>query len=312
MQDSWRKYFQAGVIQFMMFTDSPGNEARTVETARQVFLDDFFGTLAVGRMSDESMKTIRTMATEAHASLAVSAAPFILGNKLNLANLDEDARRAAVEAVKKSVDDAYALGSSILEVLDGGKSYPGPEREKEAVDQLVKSLKELCKYSQAKADGGTPVWILLETFDRAVDKKSLVGPSSLAAEVARRVLAEYPNFGLTIDMGHLPLLRESYLDSLKTVSKYVLHAHIGSCIRDDTSHAFYGDSHPAFGLEAGLADVAELTEFFAALQAIGYFDKKLPTGRPCVTFEVKPQPGQSPELVIANCKRVLKEAWARL
>ena len=312
MQDSWRKHFRVGVIQFMMFTDSPGNDARTIETARQVFLDDFFGALAVGRMSDDAMKALKSMASDAHASLAISAAPFILGNKLNLANLDEGGRRAAVEALKKSVDDAYFVGSPMLEVLDGGQSYPGPEKERQAVDQLVRSLKELCKYAQETADSRDPLWIVLESFDRAIDKKSLVGPSDLAAQVAKRVRVEYPRFGLTIDMGHLPLIGESFVDSLRTVSEYIVHAHIGSCIKGDASHAFYGDSHPPFGAEGGAADVAELTEFFAGLQEIGYFEKQLPTGRPWVTFEVKPQPGQSPELVMANCKRVLKEAWANL
>jgi hypothetical protein len=34
--------------------------------------------------------------------------------------------------------------------------------------------------------------------------------------------------------------------------------------------------------------------------------------RPIVSFEIKPMAGQDPLLVIANAKRVLREAWARL
>ncbi len=311
MHGSWRKYFDAGVIQVMMFTDSPGNEARTIETARQILMDDFFGSLTVGRMSDEAMKSVKKMADDAHARLAVSAAPFILGNKLNLASPDESSRLAAVDGLKKSVDDSYALGAPIVEVLDGGGSYPGPEQEGRALEQLARSLVELCRYSAEKAGGREPVWVQIETFDRAVEKKSLIGPSPLAVELAGRVRAEVPNFGLTIDMGHLPLLGEGYGEALRAVSEYVTHVHIGNCIRD-RSNPYYGDSHPAFGMPGGVADVAELTDFFAALNEIGYFAKELPTGRPWVTFEVKPQPGQSPELVIASCKRVLKEAWALL
>lgn len=312
MRDSWRRYFQTGVIQFMMFTDSPGNDARTIESAKQVFSDDFFGALAVGRMSDEAMKAVKKMADDAHAVVPVSAAPFMLGNKLNLANVDEEGRKAAVEALKKSVDDAIFYESPIVEFLDGGKSYPGPEKEAQAVDQLVKSLNELCRYAASKSQSDAPMWVQLETFDRSVEKMSLIGPSELAVDVARRVRAENPNFGLTIDMGHLPLLDEGYKQSLKAVAEYVTHVHIGNCIKHDHSHPFYGDSHPAFGMPGGVADVAELTEFFGALNEIGYFEKKLPTGRPWVTFEVKPQPGQDPTLVLANCKRVLKEAWALL
>ncbi len=311
MEGSWRKHLRLGVIQVMMFPDAPGSASRTLETARQILMDDFFGVLVVGRMDGDTMQAVKAMSRDAHADLAISAAPVVLGGKHNLASLEEETRRAGVEALKKSVDDAYLLGSPVVEVLDGGKSYPGPEQERRAVDQLARSLKELCSYSREKAQG-QPVWIGLETFDRAVDKCSLVGPSALAVEVAAQVRADHPNFGLTIDMGHLPLIGESYREALHTTKDYLIHAHLGNCIRDDASHPFYGDSHPGFGMAGGVADVEELTEFLAALHEIGYFEKQLPTGVPWLTFEVKPQPGQSPELLIANSKRTFKEAWARL
>ncbi len=311
MEASWRKQLRLGVIQVMMFPDAPGNAARTLETAKQILLDDFFGVLVVGRMDDETMLAVKTLAKEAHADIAISAAPVVLGGKHNLASLEEEVRRAGVEALKKSVDDAYLLGAPLVEVLDGARTYPGPETESRAVDQLVRSLDELCSYSEGKATG-QPVWIGLETFDRAIDKCSLVGPSDLAVQVASRVRAEHPCFGLTIDMGHLPLIGEGYRESLQATKEYLIHAHLGNCIRDDKSHPFYGDSHPGFGLAGGVADVAELAEFLAALHEIGYFEKRLPTGVPWLTFEVKPQPGQSSEMLIANCKRTFKEAWARL
>jgi len=295
----------------MMFPDAPGDTARTIETARRILLDDFFGVLVVGRMTEDARKAVKAMAADAHASLAISAAPVVLGEKLNLASLEEDVRKASVEALKRSVDDALWLGAPVVEVLDGARSYPGEDAEQRAADQLVRSLVELCRYGEASTPR-EPVWILLETFDRAVDKRSLVGPSSLAVQVAARVRAQQSNFGLTIDMGHLPLLGESYGNALKAASEYLVHAHLGSCVRDDPTHPSYGDNHPCFGLAGGVADVAELTEFLAALVEVGYFEKSLPTGVPWLTFEVKPQPGQSPDLLVANCKRVFKEAWARL
>jgi len=312
MENSWRRYLRLGVIQGMMFPDSGGNSARAVETARQILLDDFFGVLVVGRMDDGAMKAVKAMAGDAHASIAVNAAPVILGGKLNLASIDEGVRRAGVEALKKSIDDAYALGAPIVEVLDGAGNYPGAELEQKATDQVVRSLVELCRYAEEKATGD-PIWVLLETFDRAVDKRSFLGPSRLAASVAARVKAEQQNFGLTIDMGHLPLIGESCEEALRITAEHLVHVHLGSCVKDDPQHPAYGDSHPCFGMPGGVADVDELVEFLSALQEIGYFEKKgLPTGVPWMTFEVKPQLGQSPELLIANCKRVLKEAWARL
>ncbi len=311
MESSWRKHTRLGIIQGMIYPDCGASAARTVETAKQILLDDFFGVLVVGRMEDEAMAAVKAMAAEAGAALAVGAAPVILGGKHNLASLDEAGRRAGVEALKKSIDDAYALGAPFIEVLDGAKSHPGTENEQQAARQLVRSMVELCSYSQEKA-AGEPVWVLLETFDREIDKKSFVGPSKLAVEIAAKVKAEVKNFGLTIDMGHLPLIGEGFKESLETVKEYLVHAHLGNCILDRES-PFYGDSHPGFGLPGGASDVAELVEFLSALQGIGYFEKKgLPTGTPWLTFEIKPQTNQSPELLMAGARRVFEEAWARL
>lgn len=295
----------------MMFPDAPGNPTRTVETAKQILLDDFFGVLVVGRMDDDTTKTVREMASQAHVAIAISAAPVVLGGKHNLANLEEEARKAAVDALRKSIDDAYVLGAPVVEVLDGARSYPGPEAEARAVDQMVRSLEDLCAYAEQKA-GKTPVWVLLETFDRSVDKRSLVGPSTLAVHIAERVRSSHPNFGLTIDMGHLPLIGESYREALETTKDYLAHVHLGSAVKRDATHPSFGDTHPPFGMAGGEADVSELTEFLKALRDTGYLEKELPTGTPWLTFEVKPQAGQTSELLLANCKRVFKEAWARL
>lgn len=312
MEDSWRKYLKLGVIQVMMFPDSAGNSARTVETARQILLDDFFDVLVVGQMHEDAMKAVKSMAADAHVTIGVGAAPVVLGGKLNLASLDEEKRLASVQALKKSIDDAYFLEAPVVEVLDGAGNYPGSELEQKAVDQVTRSLVELCRYAEERATGN-PVWVLLETFDRAIDKRSFLGPSKLAAQVAAQVRAEQANFGLTIDMGHLPLIGEGFKEALKVTSEYLAHVHLGSCVKDDPRHPAYGDSHPVFGMAGGVADVPELVEFLATLQEIGYFEKKgLPTGVPWMTFEVKPQAGQSPELLMANCRRVFKEAWARL
>lgn len=311
MEALWRKQVRLGIIQGMIYPDCGTSAARTIETAKQVMLDDFFSVLVVGRMEDTALAAVKSMAADSHVSLGVGAAPVILGGKHNLGNLDEVARRAGVEALKKSIDDAYFLGAPFIELLDGAKTYPGPRNEQQAARQLVRSLVELCRYSEEKATG-EPVWVLLETFDREIDKKSFVGPSKLAVEIAAQVKAEQKNFGLTVDMGHLPLIGEGFKESLETLKEFLVHAHLGNCIKDQTS-PYYGDSHPGFGLPGGVADVAELTEFLAALVGIDYFEKKgMPTGVPWLTFEIKPQTDQSPELLMVNARRVFEEAWARL
>jgi len=244
-------------------------------------------------------------------SVGVEAQPGLLINKLNLAAGEETARQAAVDNVRDSIDQAYFLGARLLALLDGPGSYPGKERKAVAIDQLVRSLSELCAYAEERATDYL-LTISLENFDQTVDKRSLIGPTKDAAEVAARVKEEHANFGLTVDLSHFPLLDETPQEALAAAKDHLVHIHIGNCLMKDVSHPVYGDNHPPFGIEGGENDVQELVEFLEALFDVRYFTKELPTGRPVVTFEVKPLPDQDPAVVIAATKRVWKEAWARL
>jgi hypothetical protein len=93
------------------------------------------------------------------------------------------------------------------------------------------------------------------------------------------------------------------------IKDYLVHAHMGNCIMRDKEHPGYGDQHPRFGIIGGENDVKELTEFLKVLLDIGFLNHQNP---PIVSFEVKPLAGETSEVVIANAKRVLKEAWARV
>jgi hypothetical protein len=53
----------------------------------------------------------------------------------------------------------------------------------------------------------------------------------------------------------------------------------------------------------------QLAAFLRVLLDIGYLNGK---EAKVVSFEVKPLEGESSQVVIANAKRVLKQAWARL
>jgi len=195
------------------------------------------------------------------------------------------------------------LGARQLAVLSG----PAPDKSKydQAKVLLIDSLSQICSYAQSKGD----LAITMEIFDREYDKKCLIGPTPEAVEVAREVKRNYPNFGLMVDLSHLPLLKEKPDYAVKTAKNYLVHVHIGSCILKDKSHPAYGDKHPPFGMAAGENDVEEVRLFLKALMEIGYIGAGKQN---VVAFEVKPLSGQNPDVVVANAKRTLMEAWARL
>jgi len=112
-----------------------------------------------------------------------------------------------------------------------------------------------------------------------------------------------------VDLSHLPLLGETPAQAIMPVKDYLFHAHMGNCIIRDKEHPGYGDQHPRFGIKGGENDVKELTEYLKVLLNIGFLNPQNP---PMVSFEVKPLADESSEVVIANAKRVLREAWIKI
>jgi sugar phosphate isomerase/epimerase len=230
--------------------------------------------------------------------------PRLLTQKLDLNSADEIMRQRAVAEIKSAVDEASELGIRDVALLSGS-DVPAAERPA-AMNRLEKSLVELCRYA---ADHGCN--IVLEVFDRDIDKKALIGPANTALEIAVRVKRSCKNFGLMVDLSHIPLLGESPAQALLPVREHIAHIHIGNACFKDRNDPAWGDQHPRFGYPGGANDVPEIIEFLRVLFQIGYL-KADGSARGNVSFEIKPLPGEDSAVMIAAAKRKLGEAWARL
>ena len=174
------------------------------------------------------------------------------------------------------------------------------------MNRLEKSLVELCRHAAGRGCN-----IVLEVFDRDIDKKALVGPADTALEIAARVKRSCKNFGLLVDLSHIPLLGESPAQALLPVREHIAHIHIGNACFTDRNDPAWGDQHPRFGYPGGANDVPEIVEFLRVLFQIGYLKADGST-RGNVSFEIKPLPGEDAAVMIAAAKRKLGEAWAQL
>ncbi|TET48264.1 MAG: sugar phosphate isomerase/epimerase [Dehalococcoidia bacterium] len=298
MNDNLHSYMKVGIVQLMAYP-----EMDTVESIRKIAEDEFFGAIEIATAPEEIKDEVMQILGASHLVIGYVGQPLLLNNKLDLNSLVPQQREAAISMIKGGVDEAYMLGARQLAVLSG----PAPAKSKydQAKELLVDSLSQICSYAQSKGNLG----ITMEIFDREYDKKCLIGPTPEAVEVAKKVKRNYPNFGLMIDLSHLPLLKEKPDYAVKTAKNYLAHVHIGNCILKNKSHPAYGDKHPPFGLAAGENDVEEVRLFLKALMEIGYIGAGKQN---VVAFEVKPLAGQNPDVVVANAKRTLMEAWARL
>ena len=92
--------------------------------------------------------------------------------------------------------------------------------------------------------------------------------------------------------------------------KYPMHFHIGNCVVADKKHFLYGDLQPRFGVAGGELDTPDVRDYFKLLLENNLLN---PEDKPVVSAEVRPLLAEeSSELILANAKRVIKEAWASL
>jgi len=298
------KFMKVGLIHFMAYPQVMKGEGPILETLQKIAEDDFFTAVEVSWIKDAQVRQkAKKMLEVSHLTVAYGAQPRLLIKKLDLNSLDEAERREAINEVKDAVDEAYEIGAKGLAFLSG--KDPGGDERKQALKLLVSSIKEICGYAKSKGNLG----IALEVFDQDIDKKCLIGPAKDARIVAEEVRREFDNFGLMVDLSHLPLLKETPKQAILPVKDYLVHAHMGNCILKDKEHPGYGDQHPRFGIKGGENDVKELIEYLRVLLDIGFLNPENP---PIVSFEVKPLADESSEVVIANAKRVLREAWGRV
>jgi len=303
MDRPMRNCMKVGLIHFMAYPSTIGGEGPILETLKRVLADDYFDAISVSWIKDPKVREkARFLLEQSHMTVAYGAHPSLLSQGLNVNDLDEAGRQKALATLKAGIDEAYELGASTFVFLSGHWEESAKE---DCFRRLVDSTRELCQYAGSKGD----LKIVHENFDHTIEKKSLIGPTPLAVRYAKEIAKEFDNFGILVDLSHTPLIGETPQEALPPVADYLVSVDIGNCVKTDPSLPRYGDSHPRFGYPNGENDVAELADFLEVLLDIGFLNTGNP---PVVSFEIRPFGEEDPEVYIANAKRTLNEAWARV
>lgn len=300
MEQSMRRFMKVGIILHVSYPQLGGGEGPVLECLERICGDDYFEAVEVARIKDPKIrKKAAELIRMAHMVSAYGGQSRTLSAGLNINDPDETRRAMAVDTLKEGIDEAYEMGCAGFSFLSG--RYDGEQKE-QAFEQLLKSTRELCGY--AKEKGTLP--ICCEVFDYDIDKKALIGPAALAARYAGEIRKEYGNFGLLVDLSHIPMIHETIRESILPVKDYIIHAHMGNTVIKSPDCEAYGDNHPRFGFPNSENDVEELALYLRTLIEIGFLSERQ---RPIVSFEVKPWKDESPEVIIANAKRTLNLAW---
>jgi len=303
MIEPFEQYIRLGLVHFMAFPEIMSDESVLLPTVERVALMPEFRAVELKLVEDEKLlEPLRGLLESSMLDLGLAAQPAILAGRLDPGTDDRSLRQRTMEVMQRHVDQAAALGAESVAMLSGPD--PGQARRADYLQRTADFISELCSYSDIH--GGAK--IILEVFDREIDKKALVGPADTAARLCELAVAlGAENFGVCVDLSHLPLLGETANEAIGPVQDYLASAHIGNAVLQQ-DHPLYGDCHPGFGTAAGANRVDQTRDFINTLKNTGFLNRKRP---PMVSFEIKPAGGETSEIVIAAALRVLRRAWAK-
>ena len=300
MEKSMRRYMRVGTILHVSYKQLGSGEGPILECLKKIVTDPYFEVVEVAHMKDaEVRKAAADMIARGHMTSSYGGQGRMLGAGLNINDLNEEGRQKALASLKEGIDEAYEMGVEDFAFLAGRYEE---ETKEESFQALLKSTRELCEYAKSKGD----MPVLCEVFDYDIAKKSLIGPVDMVKRYAETICAEYDNFGLMVDLSHIPMLHETIEESLLPVQQYIRHAHMGNTVIKSPECPAYGDEHPRFGFPNSENDVEELAAYLRLLLKIGFLNEKK---RPIVSFEIKPFGEEDPDVCLANAKRTLDLAW---
>ena len=294
MKESIHKYFKVGTIQWMSFPNSA-----PLDSLLAIARDDYFDAVELTGYGADRDKA-KAILDQSHLTVCFGAHPIELKNKLNPNALDEAERQKAEDVLKQTIDEAEYLGSKGVTFLAG---HWQEDTKEQAYAQLLKTTRALCSYAAEKN-----MMVEMEVFDFDMDKAALIGPAPLAARFAADVCSRHKNFGLIVDLSHIPITHENTRFVIRTLRPYITHFHYGNAVADPNCDG-YGDKHPRFGYPNSANDTKELLDFLRILKEEGFFNAEDPY---ILSAEVTLRPGEDEQIVLANTKRVLNRAWALL
>ncbi len=283
---------KVGTILHVSYKELGSGEGPILEQLKKIVTDPYFEVVEVAQMKDAAVRRAAAeMIAQAHMVSAYGGQGRMLGAGLNINDLHEEGRQKALASLKEGIDEAYQIHAADFAFLAGRYDEMTKEQSFRA---LVRSTRELCAYAAQK--GNMPV--LCEVFDYDIAKKSLIGPVDMVKRYAEEICQDYDNFGLMVDLSHIPMLHETLEENLLPIQGYTVIKH-PSC-------PAYGDEHPRFGFPDSENDAEQLAAYLRILLQIGFLNEK---NRPIVSFEVKPFEAEDPDVVLAGAKRTLDLAW---
>ena len=300
MKENIREYARAGLVHHMLYPksmeDFDEHMATLAAFVRRGDIETFDCCLPYGEQQRAKLTSIIRNCDKSDIGFAVYLFPF---HKFSFCTPEPNERAQVRLIVKDMVEQAVAIGAAGFIFGSGG---PSPAQ---ATDAHRIAFAEFCRWlcGELKPYGITA---MLEPFDMTIDKKFLYGPTKECVALVESLKPEVDNFGIELDVAHLPLMGERFEDAIQTVAPCLRRVHLGNCILKDKSHPLYGDRHVPIGFDGGEIDIPEVTNILRYLLEVGFLNKK---NRGSLLIEMTRWPGRTEEETIKDNLSRLEQAW---
>jgi sugar phosphate isomerase/epimerase len=243
-------------------------------------------------------RCIEAVRNSGKTELGYAAILFPL-RKISLGSLSRQEQEMSKLILKDQIDMAIACGAKTFNYASG---IDVPQDRKKATQAFADMCCWICERLAPHN-----MTAIIEPFDREVDKKFLLGPSTECVDLVEQVRSKgFENIGFVVDMAHIPIMGETFDYALRTAKPYIKRLHIGNCVLKNKSDPYFGDSHAPMGYPGGENDVPELVQFLQACVSLGLITKRREVP---VLFETQCFPNQSPDETMADQFDRLDQAW---
>ena len=298
-----RPLYQLGINHHLLFAEGMVDDHIHEQTLAELLTWPEFAVVDVYCAGSPAQQTREAARIRASGKTAIYNLPLLAtlpGCDPNAIDPATIARTRA--AVLPHLDAAALAGATFNNIASGGN--PVPELRDQAWEGWLDFLAWFgCEVAKRGME------VVIEPFDYSIGKNLLIGPTSDARRSVEVMRARgVDNVLLMVDMGHLPIMGESFAHALTLSAPYLRHIHLGNAIIHNPAHPWFGDWHPPLGLPEGEHDVPELANFLAELQAVGYFNNP----QASLTMEMRPYPGMDSRRSVDRWLQKLNDAWLRV
>ena len=286
-----------GVNHMFLYPDSITNEKVHTETLKEIIKTDLVDALDVWvwrgkETSREEISILRDCGKHINYNIGdrFGESPVFPSSK------DEKDKTYAYDIFMREFE--YALECGAKKIVFGS----GPDDVSDHEGALERFFEFAVKLnSQLPKD----VIMCLEPTDWDIDKHFLCGPLSESVSLAKNMRKEgRENFGLLLDMCHIPIMHETMESAVEKCKDVLTHIHLGNAVIRNKNNPFYGDKHIPWSYPDSEYTEKEGVTFIKMLSEIGY----LCWDKATVSFEMRPYDGMSADETLKKFVSVWNDA----